>query len=203
MKIYEYVAKTLEEAKEKALKELSLTEEDIYIKESEESGGLFKGKKVKLQVITKDDIIEYSKEFIKSVTELMGINVNMEAKKRETYVQINMFSDNNPILIGKMGKTIESLQILIKSSIQNTTGFHVNIILDVENYKGNQQKNLEYNAKKLAYEVKRTGVEVKLDPMNSFERRIVHNICNQVGGVYTESVGEEPNRYVIIKKGEE
>jgi spoIIIJ-associated protein len=133
----------------------------------------------------------------------MGISVNMEAKKRDTYIKINMVSDKNPILIGKMGKTIEALQVLIKSSIQNTTGFHVNILLDVEDYKEKQQKNLEYNVKKIAYDVKRTGVEAKLDPMNSYERRIVHNVCNQVGGVYTESTGVEPNRYVIIKKGEE
>jgi spoIIIJ-associated protein len=203
MKIHEYTAKTIEEAKEKALEELNVKEIDIYTKEEEEAGGLFKGKKAKLQVITKDDVISYCKEFITDVTKLMGINVNMEAKKRDTYIKINMFSDNNPILIGKMGKTIEALQILIKSSIQNTTGFHVSVILDVEDYKEKQQKNLEYNVKKIAYEVKRTGVEAKLDPMNSFERRIVHNVCNELGGVYTESTGEEPNRFVTIKKGEE
>lgn len=202
MKKYQFVEKTYEEAKEKALMELNVEDKDIYIKESEENGGLFKSKKLKLEIIKKDDIIEYIKDFINNVSEFMEIKIKIEAKKREKYIKINMFSDNNPILIGKHGKTLESLQTLIKSSIQTTTGFKTNIILDVENYKEKQHESLEYNVKKIALEVKKTGIDSTLDPMNSFERRLVHNVCNKLGGVYTESVGEEPNRYVVIKKNE-
>lgn len=203
MKVNEYVAKTLEEAKEKAMNDLNMNEEEMYIKEEEEAGGFLKGKKAKVLVLTKDEVVKYCREFISKVSKLMGIEVNMEAKKRENYIKINLFSNNNPILIGKMGRTMESLQTLIRSSIQNTTGFKINVILDVEDYKEKQEKNLEYTARRIAIEVKRTGIEAKLDPMNSYERRIVHNICNEVGGVTTDSSGEEPNRFITIRKKED
>lgn len=93
---------------------------------------------------------------------------------------------------------MEALQLLIKNSILNTTGFKVNVILDVEDYKEKVSKHLEYNVKKIAREVKKTGVSAKLDPMNSYERRIVHNAVNEISGVVTKSEGEEPNRYIVI-----
>ena len=92
------------------------------------------------------------------------------------------------------------MQLLIKSAILNQTGFKVNVIIDVEDYKEKINQHLEFNVKKIAREVKKTGVEAKLDPMNSYERRIVHNAVNSIKGVTTVSEGEEPNRYVVIKK---
>ena len=133
----------------------------------------------------------------------MGITINMEVKKREKYIQVNLFSDNSSILIGKNGRTMYSLQVLLKNSIYNKTGFRINVILDVEDYKEKSMKHLEYDVKKIAYEVKKSGVSAKLDPMNSYERRIVHNAVNKIKGVSTKSEGEEPNRYVVISKEEE
>lgn len=200
MKTYEYTAKTKEEAIEKAIKELNIKEEEFYIKETEEAGGIFKGKKFKIEVLPLKEVVEYTKEFLKELSKLIGIEINSELKVRDKHISINMFSNNNPVLIGKYGRTIDSIQNIIKSSISNKTGFKINVFFDVEGYKEKQHDNLEYNAKKIAIDVKNTGVEAKLDPMNSYERRIVHNICNELGGVITESVGEEPNRYIIIKK---
>ena len=95
------------------------------------------------------------------------------------------------------------MQTLIKNSLLNKTGFRINVIIDVEDYKEKINKNLEYNVKKIAYEVRKTGIEAKLDPMNSYERRIVHNAIGKIKGVTTKSEGEEPNRYVVIRKEEE
>lgn len=203
IKVYEYVEKNSELAKEKALYELKSSESDLFMKETEESGGLFKSKKVKLEIIKKDELIEYVKELLTNITSKMGLEVKIEAKKRDEYIKFNLFSSNNSILIGKGGKTIDSLQAIVRSSVLNNTGFKVNIIIDVEDYKEKQHKNLEFTAKRLAREVQRTGVEVKLDPMNSYERRIVHNICNEFKGITTESFGEEPERYVVIRKKDE
>ena len=130
-------------------------------------------------------------------------NVAREAKKREKYIQINLFSENSSILIGKNGRTLDAMQLLIKNSILNKTGFRVNVIIDVEDYKEKVNKNLEYTVKKIAYEVRKTGIEAKLDPMNSYERRIVHNAIGKIKGVSTKSEGEEPNRCVVIRKEEE
>jgi spoIIIJ-associated protein len=130
----------------------------------------------------------------------MGLEVKVEAKKREEYLKFNLFSNNNAILIGKNGKTLDSLQIIVRSSIQNSTGFKTNIIIDVEDYREKQIQNIERNIKSIAFEVKRTGVPVSLDPMNSYERRTVHSICGEISGITTESFGEEPERYITIKR---
>ncbi len=203
IKVHEYLEKNLDVAKEKMLYELEVSEKDILIKESEETtGGLFKSKKAKIEVILKDDIIEYSKDLINDIVQKMGLEIKIEAKKREDFIKLNLISNNNAILIGKNGKTLDSLQTILRSSIQNHTGFKVNIIIDIEEYREKQQINIERNIKNIAYEVKKTGIPVTLDPMNSYERRNVHNICGNIHGITTESIGEEPERYIVIKRKE-
>ena len=203
MEILVYEGKNLNELKEKAFSELNASENELYIRETEEVKGLLKTKKYKLEILTKDDVVKYIKNYIIDVAKNMGITVNIEAKKRENYILINLFSENSSILIGKNGRTMEALQYLIKNSIFNKTGFKINVILDVEDYKEKINKHLEYNVKKIAREVRKTGVDAKLDPMNSYERRIVHNAVNEIKGVSTISEGVEPNRYVVIKKDEQ
>ncbi len=203
MEILVYEGKNLNELKEKAFSELNASENELYTRETEEVKGLLKTKKYKLEILTKDDVVKYIKNYIIDVAKNMGITVNIEAKKRENYIQINLFSENSSILIGKNGRTMEALQYLIKNSIFNKTGFKINVILDVEDYKEKINKHLEYNVKKIAREVRKTGVDAKLDPMNSYERRIVHNAVNEIKGVSTISEGVEPNRYVVIKKDEQ
>ena len=203
MEILVYEGKNLNELKEKAFSELNASKNELYIRETEEVKGLLKTKKYKLEILTKDDVVKYIKNYIIDVAKNMGITVNIEAKKRENYIQINLFSENSSILIGKNGRTMEALQYLIKNSIFNKTGFKINVILDVEDYKEKINKHLEYNVKKIAREVRKTGVDAKLDPMNSYERRIVHNAVNEIKGVSTISEGVEPNRYVVIKKDEQ
>ena len=203
MEILVYEGKNLNELKEKAFSELNASENELYIRETEEVKGLLKTKKYKLEILTKDDVVKYIKNYIIDVAKNMGITVNIEAKKRENYIQINLFSENSSILIGKNGRTMEALQYLIKNSIFNKTGFKINVILDVEDYKEKINKHLEYNVKKIAREVRKTGVDAKLDPMKSYERRIVHNAVNEIKGVSTISEGVEPNRYVVIKKDEQ
>ena len=203
MEILVYEGKNLNELKEKAFSELNASENELYIRETEEVKGLLKTEQYKLEILTKDDVVKYIKNYIIDVAKNMGITVNIEAKKRENYIQINLFSENSSILIGKNGRTMEALQYLIKNSIFNKTGFKINVILDVEDYKEKINKHLEYNVKKIAREVRKTGVDAKLDPMNSYERRIVHNAVNEIKGVSTISEGVEPNRYVVIKKDEQ
>lgn len=201
-KIFE--GKNKEELLNKALNELNASTDEVYYDIKEEtSGGLFKSKKYSLNIILKEDLVEYVKTYLKEILDLMGIKAEMEVQKREKFIKVNMFSDNNPILIGKNGRTMNSLGLIIRQVIQNKLGIRVNIILDVEEYKEKQQKNIERLAIKLAKEVVKTGVDVKMDRMNSFERRLVHNRLTNFKGVTTISEGEEPNRCVVIKKVEE
>ena len=144
--------------------------------------------------------MKYIKNYIYDITKYMGINVNVEIKLRDNMILINLFSDDCSVLIGKNGKTLDSLQLLIKNTILVKTGIKINILLDIENYKEQSNIKLESYVKKIANEVKISGIDVKLDPMNSFKRRIVHNAVSSINGVSSKSEGEEPNRYVIIRK---
>ena len=202
MKKYTYQAKTFEEAKNMALAELMEQQENLYIKEIENSTKLFNKKSV-IEVVKKEDVLEYIKELIKSITKYMGLSVNMEVKKRDDNVTISLYSDNNAILIGKDARTLNALTTIIKQSVFNQIGTYYNFVLDVSEYKEKQQYFIERAAKKTAKEVARTKVEAKLEPMNSYERRIVHNALTNFRGVYTESEGVEPHRYVVIKPKKE
>lgn len=201
MKKYEYTGKTKEEAIEKATKELNVEEKNLIINVLEEKNTLLK-KNVKIEVIDYNDLIDYIKEVITEITKLMGATVNLEIRRREDNITIKIFSDHNAVLIGKNGYTVDALQTIIRQIVQNATKSYVGIILDIENYKDKKNKNIEYLAKKVAKEVANTKVEAKLDSMNSYERRIVHSILSENKYVYTESIGEEPNRCVVIKPKE-
>ena len=201
MKKYEYTGKTKEEAIEKATKELNVEEKNLIVNILEEKNTLLK-KNVKIEVIDYNDLIDYIKEVITEITKLMGATVNLEIRRREDNITIKIFSDHNAVLIGKNGYTVDALQTIIRQIVQNATKTYVGIILDIENYKDKKNKNIEYLAKKIAKEVANTKVEAKLDSMNSYERRIVHSILSENKYVYTESIGEEPNRCVVIKPKE-
>lgn len=202
MKKYTYQAKTFEEAKNMALTDLMEQQENLYINEIESSTKLFNKKSV-IEVIKKEDVLEYIKEMLKNITKYMGLTVNMEVKKREDNVTISLYSDNNGILIGKDARTLNALTTIIKQAVFNQIGTYYNFVLDVSEYKEKQQYFIEKAAKKTAREVARTKIEAKLEPMNSYERRIVHNALTNYRGVYTESEGTEPHRYVVIKPKEE
>ncbi len=202
MKKYTYQAKTFEDAKNQALVDLMEQEENLYIREIESSTKLFSKKSV-IEVVKKEDVLEYIKEMIKTITKYMGLTVNMEIKKRDDNVTISLYSDNNGILIGKDARTLNALTTIIKQAINNEIGTYYNFVLDVSEYKEKQQFFIEKAAKRTAKEVARTKIEAKLEPMNSYERRIVHNALTNFKGVYTESEGEEPHRYVVIKPKEE
>ena len=202
MKTYTFEGKNYEEALSKAINELNTEEDNIVTNILESKQGLLK-KLVKIEVIEINDIIDYLKESIKEITELMGIKVNLEVRRRENTITFTMFSDNNSILIGKNGRTIQSFQNILRQMVDQRINEKYKIIIDVENYKEKKLITIERLAKKVAREVKKTKIETKLDPMNSYERRAVHNVLSNNKYVYTESEGEEPNRYVVIKPKEE
>lgn len=201
MNHYIYEGKTIEEAKTKALNELKISEEVAIIKVLEEKQGLLK-KIAKIEVINTNEIVNYLKDCLNEITNLMNINTNLEVRKREKNIEIKIFSDNNSILIGRDGRTLESLQNILRQILLKEVGDEYKIILDVENYKEKKVTNLERTARKIAREVAKTKVETKLERMNSYERRIVHNALTNNKYVYTESIGEEPNRCVVIKPKE-
>lgn len=199
MKVYSFEGKNIEQLILKAIKELNVKDDELIYKTKEESSGLLKKKKYILNVILKTDVLEFSKKYVKRLVESMGLEVEIESKRMDKYILIKIKSNNNSILIGKNGRTLNSIQTLVKQAVYKETGIFTNIIIDVENYKEKHEKNIEYLAKKLAREVSQINIEIKMDPMNSYERRLVHEVLKNFKGIKTESEGEEPNRYVVIK----
>jgi len=192
MEKHKYIGKTKEEAIEKATIELQETTNNLIINEiSEEKGGLFKSPKVEIEVIEKRELKD------------LGFSANIEIKNKEEIPTYIIYSDNDALLIGKNGKNLKALSIIASQHILNELGKNFKFIIDINSYKEKHEKSIEYLAKKTAKEVALTKIPAKLDSMNSYERRIIHNILANNPKVYTESEGEEPNRYVVIKPKED
>lgn len=180
--------------------EYNVTTNDFYYRYQEKKNGLFnKNSVIVLNAILKMDLLEYIKSYLEELLTNMNLTVNFETKMREDTMYIKIYSDNNPVLIGKSGNTLKALETIVKQKVNTEFGVRPYISLDVENYREKQQKRLERMAKTLAKEVTKTKVEVHLENMNAYDRRIVHNILTDFKGVITSSEGEEPNRHVVIK----
>lgn len=199
---YEFSGKNYEEAVNNAKISLQELEDELIIKEKEVKGGLF-NKKVIIEVIQKDEVVEFLKEYIKELTKNMGLSTNLEVKKRENNVNITIYADNNSILIGKNGKNMDALVTIVRQAVQTEIGESFHFTIDINDYKEKKQENLVREAKKIAREVGRTKIEAKLDPMNSYERRLIHTALADNKYVITESIGEEPNRFIVIKPKQE
>ena len=199
MEKYKFQAKSEEGLLDKALNELGLKEEDVITKSYEEKGGLFSGKKYTLEVIKISDVAEVGKEIIKELLSSLGISANIETKVRDGQIKYQLHSQNNSVLIGKNGHILDSIQTYVRQALLNTLDLYVNITIDVEGYKEKQNYFIEKKVKKIARDVTLSKMDVKLDPMNSYERKVVHSALQGFKYVKTESEGEEPNRCVVIK----
>ena len=198
MEKYKYESKTKENLLSLACEDLKVTEDDILYNITEEKKGLF-GKKYYIEIIKINDVAEYGKSLILDFLRGFNLTGNVEIKIRGKSITYKVFTDNNAILIGKRGHILESLQNFVRQALLNSTDIFVNIIIDVENYKEKQIYFLEKKVKKLAREVTITKSDIKLDPMNSYDRRVVHNALSGFDYIETKSEGEEPNRCVVIK----
>ena len=198
-----YEGKEQKEVLANALEELNLTENDVMYYFSKEKAGLLKKEVIKLHLFEVKDVAEFIKEFLTQTTKDMGLDVQFESSIRDKQISIKMYSDNNSILIGHEGKTLKALTQVIKQVVYNKVGEYPYLLLDVENYKAKQEKYLIRLAKNIAKEVGHTKVEVELEDMNSYERRIIHNALTDNKYVYTESTGVEPHRHIVIKPKEQ
>lgn len=202
MNKYYFEGKTKEEAIETALQELKISKEDLIINSIEEKSGILK-KVVKIEVANMNEIVSFIKDTISEIAKNMGIGINLEVRRRDSGISVTIFSNNNAILIGKNGKNVAALQLLIRQMVNSRLNTPLSIIVDVGNYKEKRIKSIEMLAKRLAREAHKTQTEITMDSMNSYERRIVHESLADDKYVYTTSIGEEPNRKVVIKLKEE
>lgn len=203
MEFVEKTGKTVEEAINAALKDLNTTKEnvDIEILEKETKGflGILGSKPAKVKVTKKYNPVSVAVIFLKEIFLAMGITVDIETEFRDNkYLLINLLGQEMGILIGKRGQTLDSLQYLVNLVVNKGDTGYISITLDTENYRQRRKDTLEALAKNLAKKVKSTRKSVVLEPMNPYERRIIHSILQNDKFITTHSEGEDPYRYIII-----
>lgn len=191
--VYKYEGKDEEECLTNCIEELDVYSCDLFIQNHEEED------KYWIEVIKKDDIKDFIKEYLTNMVKKMNLDLNLEIREDENIFNVTMVSNNNPILIGKEGKNLNSIQFILRQTLKNKTGLDIKVNLDASNYRAKKVRSFEYQIKNIVREVQKTKTDTKLDPMNSYQRRIVHALLADFSNVTTESIGEEPNRCVVIK----
>ena len=138
------------------------------------------------------------KEFLENVFKAMNMDVAIDVKQEGNEINIDLSGDDMGVLIGKRGQTLDSLQYLTSLVVNKGTSEYIRVKVDTEDYRKRRKETLENLAKNLAYKVKRTKKPVSLEPMNPYERRVIHSALQNDKYVSTHSEGEEPYRKVVI-----
>ena len=137
--------------------------------------------------------------FLSDVTRLMGVEVSVNVRRdEEGNVRVDMFGDTLGILIGRRGETLDALQYLTSLYVNRGRDEYTRVTLDTENYRAKREESLRRLANRMANRAVKTGRKVVMEPMNPYERRILHSALQQNDAVTTHSEGEEPNRHVVI-----
>lgn len=199
----EITGKTVDEALTDALIQLGATSENIEyeVLEKETSGFLFiKSKPAKIRVRLKQTVQNTAKSFLDKVFKAMDITAKVEVvyDEEQSSVDINVIGDDMGILIGKRGQTLDSLQYLVSLILYKESEKYLKVKLDTENYRERRKETLENLGRNIASKVKRTRKPVSLEPMNPYERRIIHSALQNDKFVETHSEGDEPYRKVVI-----
>lgn len=200
-KSVEKSAKTVDEAIALALAELGLDRDNAKIEIVEEgSRGLFGlGAKDALVRVTPDvDLEGRARAFLDDVFVTMGLRVDLDIQTEGKIMRVNLIGENLGIIIGKRGDTLDALEHLVNLCVNKGDGEYTKVILDAENYRARREQTLIKLAKNLASSVTRTGRKITLEPMHSNERRIIHATLQNNSNVDTFSIGDEPNRKVVI-----
>ena len=137
--------------------------------------------------------------FLKEVTEKMGLKLDFICRTGENLVYIEMSGDDSRTVIGKRGQTLDAIQYLTSLVVNKDNKAYIKVVIDAENYRAKRQRTLEQLADRLAGKVSKTGKHVRLEPMNPYERKVIHATLQSHPDVITRSEGEEPYRRVIIE----
>ena len=192
----EFICKTLDEGMELAVAYFHLSEEKIFLNilEEDEDG-------YKVEALVDINLALEGKKYIESILQAMGLTYQLEVRSlnNESEIYYNIHTDENPLLIGAHGKTLDALQVLVRNLLQTYTKEMLVVNVDVGGYRETRKHQLEVLATKIAKDVAKSKVPVKLKPMSSYERRIIHNKLSEWRDVYTESEGEGTDRCLVIK----
>lgn len=202
-----FTGKTVDDAVTNALVKFETTSDNIEFEILEKGSNGFLGmgsKPAKIQArikekeISSKSIEDTTVEFLGKVFEAMNLTVKVNVVISAEEVNVDLIGDEMGILIGKRGQTLDSLQYLLSLVINKNTDNYLRVKLDTENYRERRKETIENLAKNIAFKVKRTKRPVALEPMNPYERRIIHSALQNDRYVTTKSEGEEPYRHVVV-----
>lgn len=205
MKSIEIKGKTVNEAIDNGLRELSTKKEKVEIEVLEEGSrgifGLLGGKPARVKITLKDDYEDIARKFLEDVFEKMGIECTIDIKDEKDVLSINLSGPRMGLLIGYRGETLDSLQYLLSLVVNKTNkeNNYKRVILDTENYRNKREETLIRLANRIAYKVGRYNKSITLEPMNPYERRIIHAALQGHSKVVTHSEGDEPFRKVVVE----
>lgn len=200
----EFSAKTVDEAITNALIKLEVTSDKLEYAVIEKGStglfGIFNYKPARIKARKKLTIEDIIREFLENVFQAMGLDVQIEIiyNREEKSMDINLSGPEMGFLIGKRGQTLDSLQYLASLVVNKESEEYIRVKMDTENYRERRKETLEHLAKNIAYKVKRTKKSVSLEPMNPYERRVIHSALQYDKYVITRSEGEEPYRHVVV-----
>jgi spoIIIJ-associated protein len=216
MREVEKSAPSVEEAIEAALEELGVSEQEAEVEiVREPQRGLLGigGQDAVVRIRVRDEEVsgteleeqaELAEEFLEGLLERMGIPVEIEHHVVEGAMYVDILGaeadEGMGLLIGKHGVTLDALQELVRSAVQRRTASRCRVLVDVEDYRKRRRSQLADRARQVAQRVRRTGKQEALEPMNPYERKIVHDAASEVSGVESASEGEEPSRRVVIRR---
>jgi len=201
VKTIEMVGKTVDDAVNAALAELNAKKEDVDVEVLEEGSKGFLGmgsKDAKVRVSLKCTPQNKAVDFLSGLFDVWGLNVKISTELDGDVLKVELEGDDMGVVIGKRGETLDALQHLTSLNVNTGDGDFVKVSLDTEGYREKRVKTLESLAAKLASKVAKTRHNVTLEPMNSYERRIIHASLQDNEFVTTYSVGQSPNRKVVI-----
>lgn len=200
----EFSAKTVDEAITNAIIKLEITSDKIEYEVIEKGNkglfGIFNSKPAKIKARRKLTIEDIIRAFLDDVFQAMDLEVkiNIVYSSDEKTMDIELSGPEMGFLIGKRGQTLDSLQYLSSLVINRESEDYIRVKVDTENYRERRKETLEHLAKNIAYKVKRTKRSVSLEPMNPYERRVIHSALQYDKYVTTKSEGEEPYRHVVL-----
>jgi spoIIIJ-associated protein len=193
---------TVEEAVESALAQLKTTKDrtDVSIIDEGKKGifGIFGSRPAVVKVTVIIDPLEEAKKFLTQVSEQMGAPVEIEIRRDGKQVNFVLTGEKIALLIGKRGQTLNSLQYLTQLVINRYSKQYLSVILDAEDYRNRRNETLIQLANRVAQKALKTGKDVSLEPMPSYERKVIHTALSENNRIKTSSDGSEPHRYVVI-----
>ncbi len=203
MDFIEVSAKTYDEAVTEALIQLGVTSDQVEIDIIDKGSSGFLGlgaKPFKIKVKKKVTVDGYLKKFLSDIFDAMKIEaeITIQMNEENHTILVDLKGSEMGILIGKRGQTLDSLQLIANNAIHKNFETYYKVKIDTENYRVRRKETLENLAKNIAFKVKRTKRSVALEPMNPFERRVIHSALQNDRYVITHSEGEDPFRHVVV-----